>query len=415
MKKLQFPENFLWGAATAAHQVEGNTNNSWTQWEKDNAERLAGNANKRFEIWQQEKFPEMFEKENYISGRACDHYNNYEKDFDLAKEGGHNSHRFSIEWSRIEPEEGKFDEKEIEHYRKVLMALRERSIEPFVTLWHWTEPIWFDKKGGWTDKKSSEYFLRFVEKVVGEYKDLAKFWIVVNEPNVGLGFGYLLGSQPPAKKNPIAFLKAYFNLLSAYKKSYKLIHEIDSEANVGFAHSYYVYEADVWKPVDKIIAWVPTFFSNYFARKAEGYEDFIGCNYYTGMVLAFGKNNIAESDKTDLGWRIYPKGFYGVLKGLKKYNLPIYITENGLADAMDEKRAEFIHLHLQQMHKAITEGVNVGGYLHWSLLDNYEFPETRGFWPRFGLIEIDYKTLERKPRKSFYEYAKVCKENAIEA
>lgn len=415
MKKLQFPKGFLWGAATAAHQVEGNTNNDWTQWEKDNAQRLAKEASKKFQSWQQKKFPEMFDEENYISGVACDHYNRYEEDFDLAKVGGHNAHRFSIEWSRIEPEEGKFDEREIEHYRKVLLALRERGIEPFVTLWHWTEPVWFGKIGGWANGKSSEYFLRFVEKVVGEYKDLVKFWIVVNEPNVGLGFGYLTGAQPPAKKNLILFLKAYFNLLSAYKKSYAKIHEMDNMANVGFAHSYYVYEVEFWKPIDKLIASIPTFFSNYFARKVRGYEDFIGCNYYTRLLICPCMfKGLPEKKRTDLGWEIYPEGIYKVLVGLKKSDLPIYITENGLADTSDEKRGEFLKGHLIQIHKAISEGVDVKGYMHWSLLDNYEFPETRGFWPRFGLIEIDYKTLERKPRKSFYEYAKICKENAIE-
>lgn len=415
MKKLQFPKDFLWGAATSSHQVEGGSNNNWTQWEKENAERLAKEAKTKWQPWQQEKFPEMFEKENYISGRACDHYNLFEKDFDLAKAGGHNAHRFSIEWSRIEPEEGIFDEKEIEHYRKVIIALRERGMEPFVTLWHWTEPAWFNEKGGWANKKSVEYFLKFVEKVVGEYGDLVKFWIVVNEPNVGLGFGYLTGAQPPAKKNPIAFLKAYFNLLSAYKKSYALIHRIHENANVGLAHSYYVYESELFEPLDKFISAIPTYFSNYFAKKAGGYEDFIGCNYYTRLLIS--KNmfkELQEEKRTDLGWEIYPEGMYKVLTDLRKYNLPVYITENGIADADDKKREMFIRDHLFQIHRAINEGVQVCGYLHWSLLDNYEFPETRGFWPRFGLIEIDYEALERKPRKSFYEYAKICKSNELE-
>src|SRR3989344_4765636 len=133
----KFSEGFLWGAATSAHQVEGNNHNDWTQWEKENAERLSKESG------------EKYLPENYISGKACDHYNRYEEDFDIAKSLGHNAHRFSIEWSRVEPEEGKFNEKEIEHYRDVIRALRERGIEPFVTLWHWTVPIWFQKRGGW--------------------------------------------------------------------------------------------------------------------------------------------------------------------------------------------------------------------------------------------------------------------------
>lgn len=413
-EKLKFPAGFLWGAATSAHQVEGGMNNSWTQWEKDNAERLAAEAGKKWANWQQKRFPEMLDPQNYISGAACDHYNLFEKDFDMAKELGHNAHRFSIEWSRIEPEEGKFDEKEIEHYRQVIRALRERGMEPFVTLWHWTEPIWFQKAGGWTNAKSQEYFLRFVEKIVWALKNDVKFWIVVNEPNVGLGFGYFLGRQPPAKKGLFNFLKAYFNLLGAYKKSYKAIHKINEEAQVGFAHSFAPYESDIIWPLGKLIVFLGEYFSKYFVRKTNGQFDFVGCNYYLRHKISLRKKNLLEKDINDIGWEIYPKGIYKTLKSLKKYNLPVYITENGLADADDSRRERFIKEHLFWMHKAISEGIDVRGYLHWSLLDNFEFPEVRGFWPRFGLIEIDYKTLERRPRKSSYEYAKICKSNELE-
>jgi len=356
----------------------------------------------------------MFERENYISGRACDHYNRYETDFDIAKSSNLNAQRISIEWSRIEPEEGKFNEKEIEHYRKVLMALRERDMEPFVTLWHWTEPVWFAEMGGWTNKKSVDFFVRFVEKVTSEYKDLVKFWIVVNEPNVGLGFGYFLGSQPPGIKCPRNFFKAYFNVLKAYKKSYELIHGIDDKANIGYAHSFTPYESALIWPLGKIAILLAEYFSKYFIRKTEGHFDFVGCNYYLRYVISLRKNVLSQEKINDLGWEIYPKGIYDTLTNLKKYNLPIYITENGLADADDKRRPEFIKNHLQWLHKAIEDGIDVRGYFHWSLLDNFEFPDVRGFWPRFGLIEIDYKTLERKPRKSFYEYQKICKSNELE-
>ena len=422
MNKLQFPENFLWGSATSAHQVEGGTNNQWTQWEKDNAERLASEAKTK---WQKcikrgaaclpaGRFPEMFEKENYVSGQACDHYNRFEQDFDLAKQLGQNAHRFSIEWSRIQPEEGKFDEKEIEHYRRVLRALRERGIEPFVTLWHWTEPIWFNEQGGWTNKKSVEYFSRFVEKVVSEYKDLAKFWIVINEANVGIGYGYLLGSQPPAKKGLVNFFKAYFNLLTAFKKSNLIIREIDKNAEIGIANSITHYEAKIFPGLNYLIVKFVEFFSEYFLRKTIPYCTFIGCNYYSRYIISLIKKNLPSEKKTDLEWEIYPKGLYAILKDLKKYNLPIYITENGLADAKDEKRKEFIAEHLKWMHKAIEDGADVRGYFHWSLLDNFEFPEVRGFWPRFGLVEVDFKTQERKIRPSAFEYATICKNNALD-
>ena len=411
--KLLFPSGFLWGSATSAHQVEGGTNNQWTQWEKDNAQRLADEAKTKWQPWQQEQFPEMFEKENYVSGQACDHYNRFQQDFDIAKELGQNAHRFSIEWSRIEPEEGKFDEKEIEHYRQVLIALRERGIEPFVTLWHWTEPIWFSEKGGWTNKRSVEYFSRFVEEVVGEYKDLVKFWVVVNEPNVSMGCGYFLGNQPPAKKGLTDFLKAYFNLLAAAKKAALVIRDIDANAEIGVANSVAHYESKIFPGLDFLIVKLFQLFSRYFLRATISYCTFIGCNYYSRHLFSQGKKNDSVKKRTDLAWEIYPDGIYKVLKEIKKYNLPIYITENGLADAKDEKRKEFIVDHLKWMHKAIEEGADVRGYFHWSLLDNFEFPEVRGFWPRFGLVEIDFKTQERKIRPSAFGYTTICKENAI--
>lgn len=411
--KKTFPKDFLWGAATSAHQVEGGTNNNWTRWEKDNADRLADEAKKKWKKWQQDKFPEMFSPENYVSGRACDHYNLYEKDFDLAKEGGHNAHRFSIEWSRIEPEEGRFNDKEIEHYRDVIIALKARNIEPFITLWHWTEPDWFAVKGGWNNRKAGEYFLRFVEKIVSEFKDNVKFWIVVNEPNVGLGFGYFLGSQPPAKRGFYNFINAYRNLLKTYKKSFDLIHRISKNGQVGLAHSFTPYGSDLSWPFNKVSIFLVEYFSKYFIYKVKNNLDFIGCNYYTRFLISLKHKKIEIDKISDLGWEIYPEGIYDTLIGLKKFNLPVYITENGIADADDERRSEFIKKHLSEAGKAIEKGVDLRGYFHWSLLDNFEFPEVRGFWPRFGLIEIDYKTLERKPRKSFYEYQKIIRDSRI--
>jgi beta-glucosidase len=412
-KELKFPEKFYWGAATAAHQVEGGNVNDWSEWEKANAKRLSEEASDKWQEWQKDQFQEMFSPNNYISGAACDHYNLFEKDFDIAKSLGHNAHRFSIEWSRIEPEEGKFNEKEIEHYRQVIQALKSRDIEPFVTLWHWTEPVWLGKMGGWTNKKSVDCFVRFVEKIVGEFKNDVKFWIAVNEPNVSIGFGYLLGSQPPGKKGPINFLRAYFNLLSAYKRAYRKIHEIDSGSNVSFAHSFTDYQLNIWKPINKLIVSCVKFFSNYFINHLSGQYDFVCCNYYSRYIIPFGKKNISPDSMTDLGWEIYPEGIYNVLKYAKKYNKPIYITENGLADATDAKRGKFITEHLKFVHQAISEGIDVRGYFHWSLLDNFEFPDMRGFWPRFGLVEVDYQTQERKIRPSAWEYKKIIENNAL--
>ncbi|HBC58793.1 TPA: hypothetical protein DCZ14_00005, partial [Candidatus Azambacteria bacterium] len=206
-KNVAFPKGFFWGSATSAHQVEGNNVNDWSEPERQNAVRLAKEAKKYWRKWQQDKFPEMFNPENYISGKACDHYNRFEEDFDVAKSLGHNAHRFSVEWSRIEPEEGQFNEKEIEHYKKVVKTLRERGIEPFVTLWHWTQPLWIRDIGGWENKKTIDYFVRYVEKLAASFGDGVKFWIVVNEPNIYAALGYIRGDQPPGVKNIFKAIK----------------------------------------------------------------------------------------------------------------------------------------------------------------------------------------------------------------
>ena len=409
---LKFPNGFLWGAATSAHQVEGGTKNDWTEWEKTNAERLAKEAKTKWQPWQQEQFPEMFESQNYISGRACDHFNHFHEDFDIAKSLGHNAHRFSIEWSRIEPEEGKFDEKEIKHYRQVILALRARGLEPFITLWHWTMPVWFVEKGGFQKNNNIKYFVRFCKMIVEKFKDEIKFWIVLNEPEIYAGNSYLKGTWPPQKKNFISYFFVMRNLIKAHREVYKKIKKINLDIQVGVAKNNIYFEACGDRYVNsflkKIIDWWWNF---YFLNQIKNQQDFIGLNHYFHNRIDYGFNKNDNKKISDLGWELYPEALFFVLKDLKKYNKPIYITENGLADAIDKNREWFIKESLKNIYKAISEGVNVRGYFYWSLLDNFEWD--KGFWPRFGLVEIDYQTMERKIRPSAQEYAKICKNNEL--
>jgi len=414
-KKLKFPSDFLWGAATSAHQVEGNNHNDWSEWEKKNAKRLAKEAKSYWQSWQQEKFPEMFNPQNYISGQACNHYNRYEEDFNIAKSLSHNAHRFSIEWSRIEPEEGKFDEKEIEHYRKVIKALKQRNIEPFVTLWHWTNPIWLSKIGGPENKKFSLYFSRYAKFVVEHLGDSVNFWVTLNEPTSVIFDSYIIGKWLPRKKNLLSMLKVYKNLAQAHNYTYDDIHKIFPKAQVGYANTLAFYEPRNKNSVlDKIAVKIAKYFGNEkFLNLTKSKHDFLTVQYYFHNRLKFPGRVKNENKKiSDLGWEIYPEGIYHVIKGLQKYNLPIYITENGLADADDSRRAEFIKDHLYWIHKVIQEGADVKGYFYWSLLDNFEWD--KGFWPRFGLVEIDYQTMGRKIRPSALEYAKICESNELE-
>lgn len=387
-KQLKFPKNFLWGSSVSSYQVSGGIENcDWS-----------------------EKFP---------AGQACDYYNKYEKYFDLAKELNQNVHRFSLSWSKIQPEEGKFNRQAIIHYRKMLLALRKRGIKPIVTIWHWTLPLWMSEKGGWENSKFPEYFEQYTRFVVEELDDLVDFWLTTNEPMIYTSLAYVLGKFPPQKNNPLAVPKVFYNFLKTHKKAYKAIHDINENAKVGVAQNLSFVDAYNKNSIlNKVIASAFNFFRNrLFLKLTKNYQDFLGINYYfhdrVKIVYSFPFLKIENEDKkvSDLGWEIYPEGIYYVLKDLQKYNLPIYITENGLADAEDKNRAEFIKEHLKYIHKAIEKGVDVRGYMHWSLLDNFEWAD--GFKPRFGLIEMDYKDMSTKIRKSAREYARICEANVI--
>lgn len=422
-KELKFPYGFYWGAATSAHQVEGGNHNDWSEWEYANCERLAAEAARRhaktctripdYILNPPAGGPNPLQPENYISGRACDHYNRYEQDFDIVKQLGHNAHRFSIEWSRVEPEEGKFNEEAIEHYRKVILALRARGVEPFVTLWHWTMPPWVRDKGGVEGKNFPCYFAFYAKYIVEKLKGEANIWITLNEPTSVIFNSYKRGAWPPQKKSFISAQRVFKNLAQAHKSAYAEIHKVQNNALVGFANILTFYEPASRFFLDKLSTVVAEYFGNKkFFRLTGDTHDFFAVQYYMHAKISFpSKSNIKGDNNSDMGWEIYPEGICHLLKDLKKYDKPIYITENGLADARDEKRAKFIKDHLLWINKAIQEGVDVRGYFYWSLLDNFEWD--KGFWPRFGLVEVDYKTLERKIRPSAWEYAKICKNNSI--
>lgn len=370
---------FYWGAATSAYQVEGGNKNDWSE-------------------------------SGFDAGKAADHYNRFKEDFNLAQSLSHNAHRLSIEWSRIEPEEGKFDLKELAHYREVLVSLRERGLEPFVTLWHFTNPVWFAELGGFENKKASEYFSRYADFVSQNLGELAECWITVNEPMVYAANSHFRGIWPPQKKfSAVGYFKVVWNLISAHKSAYRAIHKNNLKAKVGIAKNniYFIEDRHIWHWFNKISE---HWWNDYFLNKISQYQDFIGLNYYFHRhpkEMGFGGSE--SHSVSDLGWGIYPEGLYSTLRNLQKYKKPIYITENGLADAKDEKRAQFIKDHIFWMKKAMAEGADVRGYFHWSLIDNFEWD--KGYEPRFGLIEVDYKTMERKIRKSALAYRDILGES----
>lgn len=384
---FRFPDGFLWGAASSSMQVEGGIEN--TDWAQAGREG---------------KVP--------VCGRACDHYRRFAEDFDLAKNLNHNAHRFSIEWARIEPEEGMFNEKEIEHYREVLRALKVRGLEPMITLWHFSLPLWFSSRGGFLHPEAPEIFARYCAFVVEKLGMEAVLWNPINEPEIYANNGYVRGIWPPFFTR--SFRKALRigrALARAHMLAYTRMREANSAIRIGVNKDNIFYEAN-WNPINKVCRFFIDWLWNYwFLNKTRGYYDFIGLNHYFHVKLGMSKQERERALRNDMGWELHPESLYQTLLGLRSYGVPVYVTENGIPDRVDEKRAGFILQALFQVQKALKAGVDVRGYFYWSLTDNYEL--AHGFTQRFGLIEITYETQKRTVRPSALVYADICKNNAL--
>ncbi len=399
---IRFPNDFLWGAATAAHQVEGNNSlNDWWEWEQKGSVKEA-------------------------SGSACRHYELYQQDFDCARQLHQNAHRFSIEWSRIEPTEGVFSPEALSHYRDVMVALKDRNLEPVVTLSHFTIPAWFAHKGGWRHRNAAYYFQRYVEYVVGALGDRVRFWVTINEPMVYVYHSYVIGAWPPQMKSFGAAYAVTESLIRAHVAAYRRIHAIHAEKGFGKPSVSVATNVQVFEPCirtfrNALACRIRDYFFNHnFVRRLLGARavDFIGINYYShslvetrgwgikNFVLDVCPGNHHPLARNSLGWDIYPEGMYTALVGFKRYGLPLFILENGICIDDDEVRWDFIRRHLQGVHRAIGAGVQVLGYIYWSLIDNYEWD--KGFSPRFGLIDVDYVTFKRTIRESARRFAQVC-------
>lgn len=384
----KFPRSFLWGTVTSGHQVEGNNVYSdWWKWEKEN--------------------PEIEE-----SGIACDHYHKYRQDLKLAKKVLHNNaYRFSIEWARIEPRKGKFDKKEIEHYRRVLKELKRLKMKSMVTLHHFVNPLWFSEAGGWKEGDNIKYFVRYAKLIRDKLGNFVDYWAPINEPNVYASHAYLYGKWPPQEKNILSTIKVYMNMAKAHRAVFKEIHKKypNSEVLPVVAMNSFVTENIIKKTISGFLDLIA---NQSFLILLKGDYDFIGINYYGPFetkIIKFSKGlDIVES----MNWKIYPRGMYEVVMRVwRKYGKPVMITENGNADADDKRRQEYIHNHLYWLKKAIDKGADVKGYFYWSLMDNFEWHLGKSI--KFGLLEIDYKTLKRKPRTSARLYGRIAKNNSL--
>jgi beta-glucosidase len=423
---LGFPPGFLWGVSTASHQVEGNTDNQWSAWER------AGKI-----------------KSGDASGLACDWWHNAERDFDLARQLGLNALRLSLEWSRIEPQPGQWDQRALDRYRQMLSGLHARGLRPLVCLHHFTHPVWLEQAGGFLSPTAAQRFEAFAARVVEALGDLCQTWLTFNEPNVYAGLGYVVGEFPPGRKRDLpAAVHVLARMGEAHARAYHAIHALQPSAQVGFAHNYLVLQSAGRIPL--LDAWVASLQSRLFndafphllqhgqlplpfglldARlpaSLRGALDFIGLNVYSRMRVAFDPRYPGSLFGRDFVPKDAPQGDpcveapYGeaypgaiaqairAAAGLKK---PIYIVENGVPDASDRIRPWLLVNALRELHGALAEGHDVRGYFHWTLTDNFEW--TQGWRLRFGLIELDPATQQRSLRPSATLYSNIVRANSV--
>lgn len=409
--KLDFPAGFLWGTATSAHQIEGgNTNNDWYHWETD-PKRIA-------RLKAEGKNPD-----EYISGSACDFRHRYREDLKRAAEELHsNAFRFSIEWSRVEPEEGKWNEAEIAYYRDVVKTCREFGIEPVVTLWHWTLPLWAAKKGGWLWQGIMPQWTRFVERMTKELGNEVKFWLTVNEPTIYIGYGYLSGEMPPGFRNPWKAIEAMHALSYAHVAAYDAIHRASPRKDVQVGMTAALQWITPWSHnvINDIAAFIRRFLAaRWFFMLAKKKCDFVGVDYYQHFQVRVNPRlprwglfrHEPAKRASDLGWALEPEGLYFVCRWVWRYlRKPIIITEYGLADEKDQWRAWYLTEGVKQAARLRKEGVDLRGFLVWSLIDNFEMPPPMSFWPKFGL-----QTRERIWRPSAKVWAEIAHSNGSSA
>lgn len=403
-------QKFFWGASTAAHQVEGGAENQWSVWELSVANQQAKTAKKRLDYignWDEIK-SQATDPNNYVSGSGVDHYNRYREDFDILNTLGLNAFRFTLEWSRLEPAEGRWDPKQFEHYKTYISELRKRNIEPFLNIWHWTLPVWFAEKGGFAKRRNIKYFERFVQKVAIELLGEVKYVITLNEPNVYMGMSYGTGEWPPQTKNQLTATWVYNNLKIAHKRTYKILKSQKPSVMVGVAQQ--LANIQPLRPgnwYDELVVYYMRYFWNWWwLNRIKNQQDFVGVNYYfTDYYMGFRRTNPTKPIN-DLGWYMNPAGILPLLQRIAYHypGKPIIITENGVADANDKYRKGWLAETMKAIETAKSQGLPVLGYLHWSLLDNFEW--AYGWWPKFGLVEVDRQTMKRTIRPSTLWWSK---------
>lgn len=440
--KSSFPQDFRWGVALSAHQNCGAEQfpfNNWASWEK-----------KKGAI-----------KDNQKSGIACDHWNRFQEDIELITSLGLTDFRFSVEWSAIEPHQGEFNQEALDYYNDFCDALKRAGINIMVTLHHFTHPQWFEQLEGFEKEENIAYFVRFCNQVYEKLHDKVDLWCTINEPTVLVLQGYFRGVFPPGKINPYAGLTVLRNLLKAHTDVYlslkQMAQERNEEVSIGLVHQYLKFAPyNSWNILErtpgylfnyllndtvlefcttgkfKVNFWAPNLISAFLPKGIDSLSpdffryitptgkktlDFFGLNYYSEAVLRFQPElsnplNLAPSCHpgeimTDMPYGIYPDGFYNALVDVAKIGVPVYVTENGIADAKDDRRKYYIKKYLKALERAVGENYNIKGYYYWTLLDNFEWD--MGYDMKFGLYHVDFATQKRTLRKGSEYYKKFVK------
>jgi beta-glucosidase len=411
MAKL-FPDDFLWGASTAGHQVEGGNYDQWTVWELAHAKELAKGVEERIAKlpeWQRIKIPpEAKLPDNYVSGKGVDHFHRYKEDFDILESLGLNAFRFTLEWSRLEPEEGVWDKGAFDHYHNYIAELKKRRIEPVLNLWHWTHPVWFEDKGAFGKSGNTGFFLRFASKVAEEFGDEVKYIITLNEPNIYISYPELNAGVPvPPQATLPQRLLMYLRLIKVHKMTYLILKKANPDLQIGAA----VQMANNLQKHESFLSGIAVkladkFGNYYFYDRIIRKMDFVGFNYYFTNYWNGLKIDQPYEPKSDLGFYMEPAGVGEVATKLwVRYHKPVMVTENGLADATDEHRQWWLKETMLSLISARKAGVHLIGYLHWSLLDNFEW--AFGWWPKFGLVHVDREHgMKRTVRPSARWWAK---------
>ncbi len=416
-----FPGDFLWGTATSAHQVEGgNTNSDWYAWETQPGKILQGHR----------------------SGKACDWWGGrWKEDMDRAAQASQNTHRLSVEWSRVEPNPAIWDDSALGKYREILGGMIARGLKPMVTLHHFTNPMWVSEQGGWLNPEIVRWFERYVGKVVSTLADQVDTWVTINEPNVYAYSAYLQGTFPPGHRSMREAVEVMVHLVQSHAAAYHAIHNIDARAQVGIAHHCRgMQPASPRNPIHRLLAGLRDQFFNralpqalqygrlrllgrrFLLPAARNTQDFFGLNYYTREHVAldlrrpselFSKGFYpADSLLSETGFICDdPDGFWNALKWANSYGLPIFVTENGVEDSKGTLRPRYLVEHIRKLWRAVNFNWPVLGYYHWTLTDNFEWE--RGWTQRFGLWELDRETQGRRARPSADLYAQICNANGL--